>query len=355
MSGSDDLDPPSGAAPTMADVARSAGVSRATVSRVMSGTVEVSSQARTRVMTAINTLGYVPATAAQQLAAGRSRSVGLLIRDARNPTYGLLHAQVQRWADEFGLEVVTAIPTFYRGAPQEMDALRRLIGMRVGGLLVATGVIRTESLKQFLPSVPVLSVGRPESDPEIYGVSYDEVDNAAQVAHAVYEHGHRRIAVVVPRHELSLAEHLRGDVAAHTLEDLGCEVRRIDVKVLGVAGEGHPELIRLVRAQAISAVVFPTDHRMLGFADHARRLGVEVPRDVSVIGCDGVMEGLGYMGLASLRVPVELVGRRAVEVISSMLEDRSAVEIMHETYAGELRLAGSLARIDEDSPGGGPS
>lgn len=335
-------------ASTMADVARYAKVSRATVSRVLSGTAKVSPKTRARVVAATSKLGYVPSAGAQQLAAGKSRTIGLLIRDARNPTYGLLHSQIQRWADEFGLDVVTAIPTYYRGAHREMAALRRLIGMRVGGLLVATGVVRTDDLKQFVPVVPVVSVGRPESDPGIYGVSYDEDDNATQIAHAVYEHGHRCVAVMVPRSENSLAESIRGVVTADVLERLGCDVHRIDVQLLGAEGEGHGELLRLVRSRKVTSAVFPTDHRMLEFVTHARRLGLEVPQDVSVIGCDGVMDGLSYMNLASLRLPVELVGHRAVEVIATMLEDRNKVDIVHETYPGKLQLAGSLGVAGDD-------
>src|SRR5690625_7243319 len=88
---------------------------------------------------------------------------------------------------------------------------------------------------------------------------------------------------------------------------------------------------------------------MLHFVDHARRVGVHVPRDVSVIGCDGVLEGLSYMELASLRIPVELVSRRAVEVIASMLESPGEVEIMHESYTGTLELANSLVKREAGS------
>jgi DNA-binding LacI/PurR family transcriptional regulator len=336
-------------ATTMSDVATAAGVSRSTVSRVLSGTTEVSARVRNKVMSAVDQLGYVPSSGAQQLAAGRSRSIGLLIRDPRNPTYGLLQSQVQKWAEEFRLDVVTASPTFYRGAPQETAALRRLIGMRVGGLLVATGVVRTKDIRQFLPMVPVVSVGRPEDDPNIYGVSYDEIDNGTQIAHAVHASGHRDVAVMVTRHENSLAEHTRAMMTAQVLEELGCAVRRIDIQLFGVGGQGHTELIEMIKAHAVTAAVFPADHRMLDFVTHARRLGVEVPRDVSVIGCDGIMDGLDYMGLATLRVPVELVARRAVEVIASMLEDRSQVEVLHESYPGTVQSAPSLATIKPPS------
>lgn len=329
---------------TMADVAREADVSRATVSRVLSGSAEVASQRRDRVLAAINELGYVPSSGAQQLAAGRSRSLGLLIRDSRNPTYGLLHAEIQKWADEAGLEIITAMPTYFRGAGQEMDALRRLLGMRVGGLLVATGVVRTADIKQFTSVLPVVSVGRPENDPDVYGVSYDEIGNATQLAHAVHDHGHRRVAVVSPSTEHSLAEHLRGTTSAAVLRDLGCEVVKIDTKLFDDPGEPNPEITDLVRTGRITAVMFSNDLRMLDFVTYARRNGIHVPRDVSVIGCDGVLHGLSYMELASLRVPVETVAQRSIDVMAQLLEAPEKREVLHETYAGEMRLAGSLRR-----------
>lgn len=330
---------------TMADVAREAEVSRATVSRVLSGSVDVARERRDRVLAAINELGYVPSSGAQQLAAGRTRSVGLLIRDSRNPTYGLLHAEVQKWAEEAGLEIITAMPTYYRGALQEMDALRRLLGMRVGGLLVATGVVRTADIKQFTSVLPVVSVGRPETDPAVYGVSYDEVGNATQLAHTVHEHGHRRVAVVSPSTENSLAENVRGNTSAAVLRELGCEVAKVDTKLFAVPGEGNAAVVDLVRAGTVSAVIFSNDLRMLDFVTHARRIGIRVPRDVSVIGCDGVLHGLPYMELASLRVPVETVARRSIDVMARLIDAPDGMEILHETYGGELRLAGSLGHL----------
>lgn len=326
----------------MAEVAREAGVSRATVSRVLSGSVEVAPERRDRVLAVIDALGYIPSAGAQQLAGGRSRSIGLLIRDSRNPAYGLLHSEVQRRADEAGLEVITAMPASYRGAPHEMDALRRLRALRVGGLLVATGVVRTEDLTQFAPALPVVSVGRPESDPAIYGVSYDEVDNGRMIARALHERGHRRVAVVSPPTEHSLAENLRGRTVTSVLRELGCEIVEVRTTQFGTATDGTDRVIELARTGAVTAAMFSSDLRMLDFVTRARKVGIEVPRDISVIGCDGVLHGLPYMGLASLRVPVEEVACRAVEVIAQMMADRESVEIRHETHPGQLLPAASL-------------
>lgn len=327
---------------TMAEVAHEAGVSRATVSRVLSGSAEVAPERRDRILAAIDALGYIPSAGAQQLAGGRSRSIGLLIRDSRNPTYGLLHSEVQRHADEAGLEVITAMPTSYRGAPHEMDALRRLLSLRVGGLLVATGVVRTADLTQFAPVLPVVSVGRPEDDPAVYGVSYDEIGNGHAIARSLHDHGHRRVAVVCPPTEHSLAESLRGRTVTAVLRELGCEVVEVPTTQFGTAADGTDRVIDLAREGAVTAAMFSSDLRMLDFVSRARGVGVEVPRDLAVIGCDGVMHGLEYMGLASLRVPVEEVARRSVEVIAQMMADRESVGIRHETYTGQLLPGASL-------------
>ncbi|MBV7412205.1 LacI family transcriptional regulator [Dermabacteraceae bacterium TAE3-ERU27] len=329
----------------MADVARAAGVSRATVSRVLSRTVQVSPGVRERVLRAVDELGYVPSVHAQQLAAGRSNTVGLLIRDSRNSSYGLLYSQVQQWAEELGLNVVTAMPTHYRQQGSELEALRRLLSMRVGGLLVATGVVRTHDLLPLLSKVPIISVGRPESHPQVYGVSYDEADNARQIAQLIYARGHRKVAVVCPLNEHSLAENMRANVATEQLRKLGCIVEVIPVARFAAMGQGHEEIFTLLSAKSISAVMFPSDARMVQFAEDARKAGINVPADVSLIGCDGTMPGLDYMQLATLRIPVETVARRSVEVISQMLRDRDSVTVQHEKFTGELRPAASLASL----------
>lgn len=329
----------------MAQVAERAQVSRATVSRVLAGTAQVAEATRLRVLEAIEALGYVPSAGAQQLAAGKSRTVGLLIRSPANPAYGELFSKIQEWTDAYGLELVTVAPTYYRGAADELSALRRLVSMRVGAILVSTGVIRTEELKQFLPVLPIVTVGRPESDPEVYGVSYDEVNHATQVARAVYGCGHRKVAVVSPPTENSLAEHLRGVRTAEVLRDLGCEVFAVDARAFGTSKDGAGAVIDLVQDRSVTAAVFSNDLRSVDFLTQARKIGIEAPRDLSVVGLDGLLPGLELMGLASLTLPVGVVARRAVEVISQMLNDRESVQVRHELYSGELHPGASLGAV----------
>lgn len=185
---------------TMADVARAAQVSRATVSRVLSGSDLVVDRTRERVLDAVHRLGYLPNTAAQQLAGSATSLVGLLLRDPRVPAYGMLYAHLQAAVDAAGLQLITATPGPQADHAVETARLRQLLGLRVGGLFIASGVVGSHALAPFRSVVPLVSIGRPESDESIFAVSYDEARNGEMLADQIADHGHRRVATFdVPR------------------------------------------------------------------------------------------------------------------------------------------------------------
>ncbi|MCA4133452.1 LacI family DNA-binding transcriptional regulator [Arthrobacter sp. M4] len=327
----------------MDDVAARAQVSRATVSRVLMGTVPVSEKTRAKVHAALRELGYVPNMIAQGLAGGRSDLVGLLLRGPSNPAYGLLHSEIQIQAVRLGLQLITVVPAPMEPSEAEFAALRRLLGLRVGGLMVSTGVIRSTDLEPFLDTVPVVSVGRIEEHPGIYGVSYDEDTNAAIVADRVATAGHRAAAVVITGSELSTAEHRRGlGMAAH-LEGRGVDVHRLEASTFGTHTDCYDDVVALSREGRATAALFPSDIRALGFLDHADAAGVRVPEDLSVTGFDAIMPGLNRIGLASLRIPVARVAERGAEVMKEMLRDRESVPVRHERFPGEFVPGRTLA------------
>jgi len=333
---------------TMEMVAREAKVSRATVSRVLDGSAPVSLRARRSVEAAVARLGYVPNMMAQSLAARASGVVGLLIRDPRNPAYGLLHAEIQEHISAAGMQLITVVPGATETGVHERAALQRLLGMRVRGLMVATGVLSSDMLDPFVGVVPVVAVGRPESRDGIYAVSYDEEDNAAKLAHAVANHGHQRVSVVVPT-AIGRTEGLRGRLMAQVLRSRGVDV--VELEATGTSSSEHCEtVIRLVREGRVTAAMFPTDVRMLWFIAGAQRAGLRVPADVSVTGCDGVLHGVDIMGLTTLRIPVEAVAARASAVMISMIEQPGAVETQHERLQGELIMGTTLAPRMADAP-----
>ncbi|MFC9427092.1 LacI family DNA-binding transcriptional regulator [Streptomyces sp. NPDC056987] len=342
-------DPSSPASPlnvTMAAVATAAGVSRATASRVFYGSTPVSPRTRDAVYAAAERLGYVPNVMARSLAARGSDILGLLLRDPTNPAYGLLFSELQTHISRAGLQMVTVAPSRTEGAHFERQALNRLLGLRVGGMFVATGVIRAEMLVPFLDRVPVVLIGRPASHPGIYSVSYDEENNAAQLADAVAEYGHRAVAVVTPGTDNSVAEYRRGTTMARRLRSHGIRVHEIPAPTFGLRDEGAREIIALRREGRITAAMFPSDLRLLAFLPHAQAAGVRVPDDLSLTGCDGIMPGNDLLGFTTLRIPVERAAERAVTVMKSMLDNPGRTEITHELLPGTLVPGRTLIRPD---------
>lgn len=320
----------------MEDVARTAKVSRATVSRVLVGHPPVSENTRKKVLDAVHELGYVPNLLAQQLSGSSSNLVGLLLRDPRNPAYGLLHSSIQEAASDTDMELITAVPHWQEGAQDELAALRRLLGLRVGGLLVSTGVVKATDLVPFLANVPVVSVGRVEEHPGIYGVSYDEVAHGRMLADAVAEAGHRSVAVVVPDVSVSTAEHTRASSMVQRLTGRGVDVAAIETSKFGHSADGIEQILGLARAGRVTAAMFPNDLRALKFLAAAKEAGISVPAELSVTGCDGSAPGLDLIGLCTVKIPVNAVAARGLEVLKQLMSGSTRLDIKHEKHSGEL-------------------
>lgn len=147
--------------PTMLDVAAAAGVSKATVSRVLQERGRFSAESRLKVLVAVRELGFVPNVMASELASKQSTAVGLLLRDASNPAYAALFVELARAARDVDVPLISMTVHHDRRGGFQVQALQRLIGMRVAGLIVATGDVTSDQLSPFRDRVPILRAGRP--------------------------------------------------------------------------------------------------------------------------------------------------------------------------------------------------
>ncbi|MEU1259300.1 LacI family DNA-binding transcriptional regulator [Streptomyces chartreusis] len=334
MASSMDKEAPSPLKVTMTAVAKEAGVSQSTASRVFYGSTPVAEHTRQAVEAAAERLGYVPNTMARSLAARGTDILGLLLRGPDNPAYGLLFSELQAHVSSAGLQMITVAPSRNEGAQFERQALNRLLGLRVGGMFVATGVIRAQMLEPFLDRVPVVVVGRPESHPRIHSISYDEDRNATLLADAVATAGHRSAAVVVPSAENSVAQHRRGVAMARGLAERGVRVYQVSSPTFASRDEGGREIVALSREGRITAAMFPSDLRLLAFLPLAQKAGLRVPEDLSLTGFDGILPGIDLLGFTTVRIPVEVAARRAVEVMHAQLTERTPAR--HDLIPGTL-------------------
>lgn len=303
---------PRGRSVTMADVAAAAGVSRASVSRVFLGQKKVSEDTRRKVFDVAERLGYVPNVMASELASNTSKTVGLLLRDAANPAYGQMFTELQKAAQVANISLVSMTVNIDRQDTEQLNSLRHLIGMRVAGLIVATGSVPSEKLEPFANQLPIIRAGRPEPTHGINAVSYDEVHSGTALASYVFDQGHRDVAVMRTAKETSFPEFTRAEAMKLRLEELGARPIVIDIDH---NRNGHFELRELLDSDRVTAAMSPTDLRLLNLIRELEAQGISVPDDISLTGCDGLLPGSDLLGITTYRLPVE---RLAQEVIANV-------------------------------------
>jgi LacI family transcriptional regulator len=194
LSSADDAAPRPGRLPTMVDVARAAGTSQKTVSRVVNAEPGVTPETAERVQRAIAELGFRRHDGASHLRRGTSTaSLGLVLEDLSGPFYAAVTAAVERRAREHGHLLLTGSAD---GDPRRAARLvQAFANRRVDGLLIAPNLVGDEVLTATLPpDVPAVLLDRPSADRGTDAVLSDNAGGVASAVDHLVERGHRRIA-----------------------------------------------------------------------------------------------------------------------------------------------------------------
>ncbi len=305
------------------EVAKSAGVSIATVSRVANGTAPVDARTEKRVRAAMERLRYRPHALARGLAARRSHTVGLLITDILDPYFAEIVRGAQAQAELSGYVVLLGDASVHTA--REELLVRRLLERRVDGLIVASSRT-TEEYAELLRSedVPVVCINGPRGQFP-HAVRIDNRAGASlAIAHLVAL-GHRRIAHVAgPTGVTTQEERLAGYRAA--LREAGLR----DEPRLVVAGSGKLEESReaaralLALSDAPTAIFAYNDRSAIGCYQSIHAAGLRVGADVSVVGFDDVvMASWVDPALTTVNQPREEMGRIAVDMLLAILRGES--------------------------------
>lgn len=324
--------------PTLDDVASIAGVSRASASRALRGQSKVTPETVRRVKDAAARIGYIPNAAARLLAGGGEPGLlGLIVRDSSNPAYFALQQGIQAAARQRNERMIAM--SIANGIQPELaeSIIQSLLGLGVGGLIVATAAVPSEILERYHSVVPLLRAGTPEPSPVLHSVSYDEASHARLVAAQIADHGHRS-AVVVSLEPRALTQYLRADCLDRELTARGVTVRRV---VGDFSRNCLDQVLGAVRAGA-TAVACADDAWALDVLAALADEGLRTPEDVSVTGIDGIMTGLDLIDLTTVRLPVEALAEAATDAIQRIVAASGPVARIDEKTGGELVLRGSL-------------
>ncbi|MFD9411150.1 LacI family DNA-binding transcriptional regulator [Streptomyces sp. NPDC059989] len=322
---------------TLAEVAAHAGVSPATVSRVLNGGYPVAGGTRTRVEQAVEELGYIANGPARALAAATSDLVGVLVHDVADSFFGILAGSLQSALAPTGQGDARrlAVVCNTEGRPAaELAYLTLLEGQRAGGVVLTGGAVEdaehTTTLAGRVARIaatgaPVVLCGRPPltlpAGLPVATVMFDDHGGAFRLAEHLLALGHRRIAYVAGPPGLSTTrERLAGHRAALLRHDPGlpeaCAGLTVHAGFERSAGyDATRELLR--RGAPFTAVAAANDIVATGVAAALREAGIRIPEDVSVAGFDDLPFCADTApALTTVRVPLREAGALAAQLVT---------------------------------------
>jgi LacI family transcriptional regulator len=328
---------------TIREIAEEAGVSTATVSRVLNEPMRVSRRARDIVTSVIERHHYVSHGLAGGLASRRSRLLGLVIPTITNSIYASSTQAIQQAAQAAGYTVVVGVSEF--SAEHEALLIHSFIEHRVEGLIL-TGAERDPAVydkitRNHVPFVITWKFGRGSGFPCI---SFNNRTAAAVAVEHLILLGHRRIGLVCGRTDLNDRARGRREGYVATLRAHGLEVDpdlifERDFEFV----EGRAAMHRMLQNPDRPTAVFcANDIQAIGALYECRQAGLDVPVDMSIIGFDDLpITQYVVPQLTTIRVPAGEMGRRATEALLETIRSGRAPLALE--LSADLIIRGSTA------------
>jgi DNA-binding LacI/PurR family transcriptional regulator len=306
----------------MEDVAREAGVSRALVSLVMREQPNVSEARRQRVLDAAGRLGYRPNAMARSLATRRTRTVGVILDDLRNPFFAEIAGGVEQLASELGYQLLLGAGG--RQARRERAALSTLLEYRVDGVILVSPRMQASDIAAAASEVPVVMVGRQVRSVDADFVLIDEGHGIELVLDHLLGLGHEHIAHVDGGRGAGGPQRRTAFLRGMRARRLGSRVRLIPGDFTEEAGANAARRL-LAEPELPTAVFAANDMIAAGLLGGFDQAGVEVPDEVSVVGYDNIsIAHLAHVSLTTVHQPRSEMGRMALELLLDRIDNRRA-------------------------------
>jgi LacI family transcriptional regulator len=321
--------------PTIHDVAKRANVSISTVSRVVNNPKAVRKEKRDRVLQAIEELGYVPNPFASGLREHRTMTIVAMIPDIAAPFYAEMFRGIEDIARDYRNNVI--ICNTDHSVERLQEYMRYFKKKKVDGVIFAsepvTGACR-ECFREL--GVPVLLAATESSEDDLPSVKVDDYEAAYDAAVFVMKNGHERIAMISGPLEDPIAGRPRHDGFRQALRDHGVTFEDQQVEFGSFDFDsGYEAMAKLYgRMPDVTVVFAAADEMALGALAFLQRRGLEVPRQVSVIGFDNLaVSRMVTPPLTTVAQPIGEIGRTAARLLFQWIESGeppASVRLPHE-------------------------
>jgi len=334
---------------TIADVAKMAGVSKATVSRVMNGNYGyIKDDTREKVLDAISKLGYRPSSVARSLTSKRTQTAGILVSDVGNPFYANVIHGVENIA--FGHSYNLFLCNINYDEERGMDIVRSLIDKGVDGIFVMSSSVSNEWIRELIknnvPSV-ILDWQVTIDDPRVAEIKVDYDAGIKQAVEHLIELGHQRFAHISGPLSLKTARDRKNAFEYHLAEN-GVDEDQIvivegDLKIEG----GRKALPEILASPVKPTTIFAANDMMaLGVLGASHRANIRIPEDISLVGLDDTwLAAQMDPPLTTVALPNHHIGELAMETLLKIMErSKDDSEQIKEVVSTELIIRETTAK-----------
>ena len=299
----------------LADVAKNAGVSVTTVSRVLNGDEKVKTSTRTRVQRVIEELKYFPNLHARSLAGGQDKTLGVVVSNLDNPFFLDVYRRFETLAHSNGFETIVAASHY---DPVRLRAsLRLMIGRRVAGIAAIVSEMQPELVLELESAgIPVVCYDLERAGKRVTNIRSDYKRGMRQLVEYLHSLGHRRMAFIAYPIPLGPTEDRRRTFLETTMEH-AVESHVFCLSSEGLLG-GRESACELVNSGFDpTAIICVNDVTAIGVLKELHERGIKVPQQISVAGFDNIQLGqFTIPSLTTVNVPRERIAELAFAALA---------------------------------------
>jgi DNA-binding LacI/PurR family transcriptional regulator len=331
---------------TIYDVAKKAGVSIATVSKVINNTGNMRPATRRRVTDVMEEMNYYPSVMASALTGKRTQTLGLLVPDISNPFFSEMARMIEDRAHEKGMSVIMCSTD--EDPEKEKKYLQLLQRKQVDGFIVASSFHDKSLLHGLMKNkVPFVMLTQDDASLDVSKVSVDDYKGGYEATSYLMENGHRNIAIFA-EHAHSSKIRIYGCREAFEMHGIECREENI-FQMTGTISSGRKffrEIFSRKEAEFPTAIFACNDLIAIGIIQEAKEQGIRIPEDLSLIGFDNtILASTTVPGLTTVAQPIEAMGKRIVDVLIDEIKEGASMK-ERVLFNPELIIRGTTTRLN---------
>ncbi|WP_275452362.1 LacI family DNA-binding transcriptional regulator [Clostridium botulinum] len=310
----------------MNDVAKEAGVSITTVSRVLNDNYPVKEETKIRVKEVIERLNYQPNQMARSLITKKTRVIGVIVPGITNLFFPTIVENIDKHLKDQGYNILLC--NTKGNEIEEKKLVDQLVQRQVDGIIVmdpSEEILKLGYYEKLSRKIPLIIIKGLTKDYKYNFICYDEVIGTEEAIQYFLKLNHRKIAFI--RGEKSISYDIKEKVYKDIIKSNDIEYEKIITVGSGnsieVVEELEGKIVELLKGKDKPTAVFACNDLMaIGFINCCRKLGINVPDDISVIGCDNTLiANIAYPKLTSIDLGISSIGKIAGREILDLIDN----------------------------------